>query len=253
MSGHSKWSTIKHKKGALDAKRGALFTKLGREITVAARQGGSGEPGMNPRLRLAIDKARQNNMPMDNIDRAVKKGTGEGSDGAHFEQTTYEGYGPGGAAVLVQALTDNRNRTASEVRAAFSRGGGNLGESGSVAWQFDQKAVVIIENVPQETAVEVELAAIDVGADDTNFDDGTLQLTARPPELDAITQLVRESGLEPASATLAMVPNTLTALETGTATQTLRLIDRLEDLDDIQTVFTNADFPDEVLASYGNE
>ena len=251
MSGHSKWSTIKHKKGALDAKRGVLFTKLAREITVATRQGGGGDPGMNPRLRLAIDKARQNNMPMDNVDRAVKKGTGDGSEGAHFEETTYEGYGPGGAALLVQALTDNRNRTASEVRAAFSRGGGNMGDSGSVAWQFEQKAVVVVEQVSAETAETLELAAIDAGADDVSFYEGSLELTGGATLLDAMTQLIKDQGMEPASATLALVPTTLTMLQDSEATQTLRLIDRLEDLDDIQSVFTNADFPDEALTAYG--
>lgn len=253
MSGHSKWSTIKHKKGALDAKRGVLFTKLAREITVATRQGGGGDPGMNARLRLAVDKARQNNMPMDNIDRAIKKGTGEGSEGAHFEETTYEGYGPGGAALLVQALTDNRNRTASEVRTAFSRGGGNLGDSGSVAWQFEHKAVVVVEQVSSEMAEELELAAIDAGADDVSFDEGNLELSGAPGSLDAMTELVKSQGLEPTSATLSMVPTSLAMLEAELATQTLRLIDKLEDLDDIQSVFTNADFPDDALAAYGSD
>ena len=252
MSGHSKWSTIKHKKGVLDVKRGALFTKLAREVTVAARAAG-GDPGMNPRLRLAIEKARQNNMPMDNIDRAVKKGTGEGSDASNFEEITYEGYGPGGAALLVQALTDNRNRTASEVRTIFSRGGGNMGEAGSVAWQFEHKAVVTVEEVDQAKAEEVELAAIDAGADGVTADDHNLQLTGDPSALDAIVRAVREHGLEPSSVTLAMVPKILAMLQEGTATQTLRLIDKLDELDDIQNVYTNADFPEEALEKYGNE
>lgn len=253
MSGHSKWSTIKHKKGALDAKRGALFTKLAREITVAARQGASSDPSMNPRLRLAIDKARQNNMPMDNIDRAIKKGTGEGADGANYEETTYEGYGPGGAALLVQALTDNRNRTASEVRTAFNRGGGNLGESGSVAWQFEQKAVVLIDAISPQQAENIELEAIDAGADDVSFDNGSLELVSKPGFLETLSKLVRDSGIEPSSATLSMVPVNLAPLDLQLAKQTLRLIDKLEDLDDIQNVFTNADFPDEVLESYSND
>ena len=252
MSGHSKWSNIKHKKGVLDVKRGALFTKLAREVTVASRAGG-GDPGMNPRLRLAIEKARQNNMPMDNIDRAIKKGTGEGSDASNFEEITYEGYGPGGAALLVQALTDNRNRTASEVRTIFSRGGGSLGEAGSVAWQFEHKAVVTIEDVDEAKAEEVELAAIDAGADDVTVDERTLHLTGDPPMLDAMVKAVREHGLEPASAMFAMVPRILMALDEGLATQTLRLIDKLDDLDDTQNIYTNADFPEEALEKYGND
>ncbi len=253
MSGHSKWSTIKHKKGALDAKRGVLFTKLAREITVAARSGASGDPSMNPRLRLAIDKARQNNMPMDNIDRAIKKGTGEGSEGVNFEETTYEGYGPGGAALLVQALTDNRNRTASEVRTAFSRGGGNLGELGSVSWQFEQKAVVLIDKIAPELAENIELEAIDAGVDDVSFDNGSLELVSQPNFLEKIIRLVRDSGIEPSSATLSMMPIKLASLDSKLARQTLRLIDKLEDLDDIQNVYTNADFPEEALESYTND
>ena len=249
MSGHSKWSTIKHKKGALDAKRGALFTKLAREVTVAAKSGG-GDPGMNPRLRLAIDKARQGNMPLDNIERAIKKGTGEGSSAADFVEVFYEGYGPGGAALLVQVLTDNKNRTASDVRTIFSRGGGNLGGAGSVAWQFEQRAVLTAESVAEESAEDAELAAIDAGADDVNFDDGTLRVTGEPADLDQLASALRDAGVEPNNASLEMVPKTLTALQSPQATQTMRLIDKLEDLDDVQNVFTNADFPEEALAEY---
>ena len=251
MSGHSKWSTIKHKKGALDAKRGVLFTKLAREVTVAAKAGG-GDPGMNPRLRLAIDKARQGNMPLDNIERAIKKGTGEGSSAADFVEVFYEGYGPGGAALLVQVLTDNRNRTASDVRTIFSRGGGNLGGAGSVAWQFEQRAVLTAESVAEESAEDAELAAIDAGADDVNFDDGTLRVTGEPADLDQLASALRDAGIEPNNASLEMVPKTLTALESSQATQTMRLIDKLEDLDDVQNVFTNADFPEEALAEYSS-
>ena len=251
MSGHSKWSTIKHKKGALDAKRGVLFTKLAREVTVAAKAGG-GDPGMNPRLRLAIDKARQGNMPLDNIERAIKKGTGEGSSAADFVEVFYEGYGPGGAALLVQVLTDNRNRTASDVRTIFSRGGGNLGGAGSVAWQFEQRAVLTAESVAEESAEVAELAAIDAGADDVNFDDGTLRVTGEPADLDQLASALRDAGIEPNNASLEMVPKTLTALESSQATQTMRLIDKLEDLDDVQNVFTNADFPEEALAEYSS-
>jgi YebC/PmpR family DNA-binding regulatory protein len=253
MSGHSKWSTIKHKKAALDAKKGAAFTKLAREISVATREGGSGDPDMNFRLRLVMDKARAANMPGENVDRAIKKGLGQGADGVVFEPIIYEGYGPGGAAIMVKAVTDNRNRTASEMRAAFSRGGGNLGESGSVAWVFESKALVSVEDVEEEKAEEVALAAIDAGAEDFKVDDGVLEVTGAPETLEAIAEAVRAAGLEPTQATVSMVPSNTIALDTSTAGQMLRLLDRIEDLDDVQQVFTNADFTDEALESYEGE
>jgi YebC/PmpR family DNA-binding regulatory protein len=252
MSGHSKWSTIKHKKAAIDAKRGQIFTKIAREITVAARQAG-GDPDMNPRLRLSVDKARAANMPMDNIDRAIKKGTGADQDGANFEEIMYEGYGPGGAAVLLQVLTDNRNRTAPEVRAVFSKSGGSMGEAGSVAWVFTSKAVVTVEEIEDEKADEVALAAIDAGAEDFKVEDGTLEVYGQPSDLEAIRESVTAQGVEAAQATVTMVPNNTVPLDDHSAKQTLKLLDRLEDLDDVQQVFTNGDFSDEVLEEYREE
>ncbi|MDA1215943.1 MAG: YebC/PmpR family DNA-binding transcriptional regulator [Chloroflexi bacterium] len=249
MSGHSKWSTIKHKKAAIDAKRGQIFTKIAREITVAARQAG-GDPDMNPRLRLSLDKARSANMPMENMDRAIKKGTGADQDSANFEEIMYEGYSPGGAAVLLQVLTDNRNRTAPEVRAAFSKAGGNMGEAGSVAWIFTSKAVVTVEEIDDEKADEVALAAIDAGAEDFKVEDGTLEVYGPPSGLEAIRESVAALGVEAAQATVTMVPNNTVPLDDHTAMQTLKLLDRLEELDDVQQVFTNGDFSDDVLEEY---
>ncbi len=253
MSGHSKWSTIKHKKAALDAKKGALFTKLARDIAVAAREGGSGDPAMNFRLRLMMDKARAANMPADNVERAVKKGLGAGGDGAAYEEIVYEGYAPGGAAIMAKALTDNRNRTASAVRAAFARGGGNLGDAGSVAWMFESKAVVTVEPVSEEQAEEAALAAIDAGAEDFKVEDGALEITGEPAALEAIIGAVKDAGFEPAQATVAMAPTTTVDVDNPRAGQTLRLLDVIEELDDIQQVFTNANFTDEALEKYGAE
>ena len=251
MSGHSKWSTIKHKKAAIDAKRGAVFTKLARDIIVAAREGGSGDPSMNLRLRIAMDKARQANMPSDNVDRAIKKGLGIGGDGVVFEEAVYEGYGPGGAAIMLKALTDNRKRTAAEVRATFSRGGGNLGEAGSVAWIFESRAMVTVEDLTDGQAEELALAAIDAGAEDFDVDGGTLEITGPPASLEPITEVLKEAGVESTQATVTMVPSTTVELDTGRAGQTMRLLDAMEELDDIQQVFTNADFTEEALAAYG--
>jgi len=249
MSGHSKWSKIKHKKATIEAKRGQVFTKVAREITVAARQAG-GDPDMNPRLRLSLDKARSANMPMENIDRAIKKGTGADQDGANFEEIMYEGYSPGGAAVLLQVLTDNRNRTAPEVRAAFSKAGGSMGEVGSVAWIFASKAVVTVEEVDAEKADEVALAAIEAGAEDFKVEDGTLEVYGPPADLEAIRESVAAQGVQAAQATITMIPNSTVPLDDHTAMQTLKLLDRLEELDDVQQVFTNGDFPDDVLEEY---
>ncbi len=253
MSGHSKWSTIKHKKAAIDAKKGVAFTKLAREITIAAREGGSGDPAMNFRLRLTMDKARAANMPADNVDRAIKKGLGTGNDGVTYEEIIYEGYGPGGAAIMLKVLTDNRNRSASEIRAAFSRGGGNLGESGSVAWIFESKAIITLEEIGEEEAEEIALAAIDAGADDFKVEGGTLEITGEPTSLQPMTQIVKDLGKEAAQATVSMVPKTQQVLDNSTAGQTLRLLDRIEELDDVQQVYTNADFTEEALEKYGNE
>ena len=253
MSGHSKWANIKHKKGLNDARKGIVFTKLARELTVAARQGGSGDAASNTRLRLVMDKARQANMPADNIERAIKKGLGAGDDSANLEETIYEGYGPGGAAVLLHALTDNRNRTASEVRTVFTRGGGSLGEAGSVAWMFENKAVVTVEGLDSEKAEELALAAIDAGAEEFKTEDSLLELSGPPTTLDDIRQTVLDRGMDPASATVTMLPKAATPLDDSAAAQTLRLLDELEDLDDINQVFTNADFSDDVLEKYRPE
>ena len=251
MSGHSKWSTIKRTKGANDAKRGQLFTKLAKEIIVAARQGG-GTPDANFRLRMAIQKAKDNNMPTDSIDRAVRRGSGEGSGQDQMAEVVYEGYGPGGTAILLQALTDNRNRTVSDVRAAFTKTGGNLAEAGAVAWQFEQKGVVVVEAGPEE-GEELALAAIDAGADDFETIDTTLHAYSSPEVMEGVRKALAEHGASIKSSELSMAPNNTVTLDEKTAMRTLRLLDRLEELDDIQRVFFNADFPDEVLEQYGRE
>jgi YebC/PmpR family DNA-binding regulatory protein len=250
MSGHSKWSTIKRQKGANDAKRGALFTKLTRDLTLAVRQGG-GDPDMNFRLRLAVDKAKANNMPMDSISRAIKRGSGEGSDGAEqFEEVTYEGYGPGGGAILLQALTTNRNRTAAEVRSAFSKGGGNLGETGCVAWNFESKGVITIETNDRDRADELSLIAIDAEAEDVKFEDGILEIYTAPENLQQVQKALESEKVKIANSDISLVPKTTIALDDKAAEQTLRLLDNLEELMDVQKAYTNADFPPEVLEQY---
>jgi len=262
MSGHSKWKTIKRQKGVTDAKRSQVFTKFGHEISVAARQGGP-DPESNPRLRLAIDRAREQNMPKDNIERAIKRATGEGAE-ATIEEVVYEGYGPGGIAILVHALTDNRNRTVSEVRNAFARAGGNMGEAGSVSWLFDTRGVISIDvtrgdvsrgDVSQGEASgldpdEIALRAIDSGADDVQVDDGTVEIYTKPEALDAIRRALSESGVPVASAEISQVPKSTITLDARQAEQTLRLLDSLDSLDDVQRVASNADFPEDVLAAY---
>lgn len=246
MSGHSKWSQIKRQKGVADVKRGALFTKLAREIMVAARSGG-GDADMNFRLRLAVQKARDSNMPLDNIERAIKKATG-GEDGAAMEEVMYEGYGPGGIAVLVEALTDNRNRTVSDVRAAFSRAGGRMAEAGSVAWQFENKGVISIDAAGVD-GDEVALNAIDAGAEDVQVDDETIEVTTAPTDLEAVKRSLEAAGTAVANAELSMVAKAMVTISEDDAGSALRLLDRLEDLDDVQRVYSNADFPDSVLAA----
>lgn len=253
MSGHSKWSTIKRAKGAADAKRGALFTKLARNISLAAKEGGGGDPDMNFRLRIAIDQARSNNMPQDSITRAVRRGTGESGEGmVDLSEVTYEGYGPSGGAILVQALTDNRNRTASEIRSAFNKGGGNLGDAGCVAWNFDSRGVITLEVDDEAVAEELSLTAIDAEADDVKFEDGILEVYTAPENLLSVKSALESEGAEPSSADIAMVPKTVVPLENKAAEQTLRLLDILEDLDDVQKAYTNADFPAEALERYGS-
>ena len=248
MSGHSKWSTIKRAKGVTDNKRGQVFTKLGREISVAARQGG-GDPEVNARLRLAIERAREANMPKDNMERAIKRGTGEDSDGAQLEEVIYEGYGPGGTAILVEALTDNRNRTASDVRATFSKGGGNLGEAGSVGWQFERRGLIALEDSDADPE-ELALRAIDSGADDVKVDAGSVEVYTQPEQLEVVRQALVKAEIPVASAEIMQAPKNTIELDAHKAGQVLRLLDRLDELDDVQRVSCNADFPAEVLAAY---
>ncbi len=248
MGGHSHWSTIKRQKGASDAKRGQLFTKLAREVTIAAREGG-GDPAMNPRLRLAVDKAREGNMPMDTIKRAIERGAGGGEGAAALQEITFEGYGPGGVAILVQTLTDNRNRTVSDLRTTLNRGGGSLGESGSVAWQFESKGFIALEARDADPE-EVALAAIDAGADDVRVEDRFVEVFTAPADLERVRRQLQEAGLTPASAELSMLPKNTLPLDERTAVQALRLLDQLEDLDDVLKVYSNGDFPDSVLMEY---
>jgi YebC/PmpR family DNA-binding regulatory protein len=246
LSGHSKWSSIKHKKGAADAKRGKLFSKLSRAIIVAAKEGG-GDPANNLALQNAIEKARSYSMPKDNIDRAIAKGSGEGADSEAFETVVYEGYGPEGVAVIVEALTDNRNRTASDVRHAFTKHGGSLGATGAVAWQFERRGVVIVqaEGVDED---ELFLAAADGGADDVERDGTVFQVTSAPESLAAVREAIEGAGFTAESAELMMVPkNTVAVDDEAKAKQVMRLIDTLEDNDDVQEVFANFDIPEQVL------
>ena len=246
MSGHSKWSSIKHKKGAADAKRGKLFSKLSRAIIVAAKDGG-GDPTNNLALQNAIEKARSYSMPKDNIDRAIAKGSGADADADAFETIVYEGYGPEGVAVIVEALTDNKNRTAADVRHMFSKHGGNLGATGAVAWQFDRRGVVVVpaDGVEEE---ELLLVAADGGAEDIEQDGDVFQVTSAPESLSAVRQAIEAAGMAVDSAELMLVPKTTVAVEDeAKARQVMRLIDALEDNDDVQDVYANFDIPERVL------
>jgi YebC/PmpR family DNA-binding regulatory protein len=244
MAGHSKWASIKHKKKAVDAKRGQLFTKLSRAITVAAREGG-GDPDGNPALALAIQKARDASMPKDNIERAVAKGTGADSDGETFESVLYEGYGPGGVAILVEALTDNRNRTGSEVRHLFSKHGGNLGEPGSVAWTFEKKGEIVVDG--SRYAEEDLLAAIDAGAEDMALDGDIWEIVTGPTDVAAVRDALDAAGVEVQSSELVQRPTTRTPVEEERVASLLRLIEAFEDHDDVQAVHANFDVDAEVL------
>lgn len=246
MAGHSKWAQIKRKKGVTDAKRGQLFTKLGRELAVAARQGG-GNPDENPALRLAIERARQNNMPKDNIQRAIDRAT-NAADAAQLEEIRYEAYGPGGAALLIDSLTDNRNRTVSEVRSALTRAGANMAESGAVAWIFEQKGVIGVDLEVGVDADEVALAAIDGGAEDVAVEPDLVEVITAPADLEQARASVEQSGVAVATAEVVMRPTNTVAVDGAQARALLRLIEALEELDDVQRVFTNADVPDAVLA-----
>ncbi|HSK94165.1 MAG TPA: YebC/PmpR family DNA-binding transcriptional regulator [Candidatus Angelobacter sp.] len=244
MSGHSKWSTIKRQKGANDARRGALFTKLSREIITAARQGG-GDPEANYRLRMAVDKAKANSMPADNIKRAIERATGAGADAEQFEEITYEGIGPANVAVIIAAMTDNRNRTASEVRSAFTKSGGSLSP---VAWQFEPKGVITI-SLNGRDPDEVTLAAIDAGAADVGAPEGgALQITTEPADLEAVRTALAAAGYEAESAELSMEPTTTVEItEEKQARAVLQFLERLEDLDDVQNVYANFDIPAELM------
>jgi YebC/PmpR family DNA-binding regulatory protein len=245
MSGHSKWHNIRLRKGKQDAERGKIFTKLAREIIVAAKAGG-GNPDANLRLKLAIQKAKDNSMPQDNIKRAIQRGTGE-LEGSVYEELTYEGYGPAGVAVLIKCLTDNRNRTVADLRYIFSRCGGTLGESGSVAWMFNSKGVV---EIPMNGTDEdtVMLAVLDAGAEDVTSEDDTIEVTTPPDSLNAVREALESSGIKYASAELSEIPTTTIAIsEEKEANQILRLMDMLEDHDDVQTAYANFDIPEELL------
>ncbi len=246
MSGHSKWSSIKHKKGAADAKRGKLFSKLSRAIIVAAKEGG-GDPAGNLALQNAIEKAKSYSMPKDNIERAIAKGSGADADAQQFETVVYEGYGPEGVAVIVEALTDNRNRTAADVRHLFAKHDGNLGTSGAVAWLFERRGIVLVpaEGVDED---ELTLAAADGGADDVELDGSSFQITTAPEDLAAVRAAVEAAGFGVDSAELTLVPKTTVEVsDEGSAKKILRLIDALEDNDDVQDVYANFDIPERVL------
>jgi YebC/PmpR family DNA-binding regulatory protein len=245
VSGHSKWSTIKRKKGAVDAKRGKIFTKLIKEITVAARIGG-GDAEANPRLRTAVAAAKTENMPKDNIERAIKKGTGE-LEGAVYEEISYEGYGPAGVAVLVDCMTDNKNRTVADIRHFFSKSGGNLGEFGCVSWMFDKKGLILVDRA---IISEDELMgfALEAGADDVVEEESEYQVLTAPEDFDAVREALVEKGVAFLEASIAMIPkNTVDILDAKSAKQILKLLENLEDHDDVQNVYANFDIPDEIM------
>lgn len=247
MSGHSKWSTIKRKKAATDAKKGQLFTKIARELTVAARQGG-GDPDVNFRLRLVIDKAKQANMPKDSIERAIKRGTGE-MKGEAYEEIRYEGYGPHGVALILDALTDNRNRAVADIRRLLTRSGGSLGETGSVTWLFDQRGLIIIE-ADGEEAEEFALQAIDAGADDVRIENGLVEIYTQPADFQKVKETLEREGVPFSSAEITMVPKTLNRLGETETIKMMHLIEALEDLEDVQQAYSNLDISAEVVDSY---
>ena len=250
MSGHSKWSKIKHQKGVDDVKRGNLFTKLTREIIIATRNGG-GDPAGNFRLRLAVQKARDSNMPLDNIERAIKKGSG-GAEGGSLAELTLEGYGPAGTAILVSALSDNRNRTVQEVRSAFTRHGGNLAESGSVSWIFEAKGVITIKPKGIDPD-ELALTAIDAGAEDVRTEKDYVEVYTKPDELENVRKALEKKGLDIDTTELQNVPKTTVQTDDKAALQILRLLDKLEEIDGVQNVSSNADFSDAAMEQYQSQ
>jgi len=245
MSGHSKWHTIKHKKGALDAKRGKIFTKMIKEITVAARTGGSGDVDANARLRKAVNDAKAVNMPNDTIDRAIKRGSGE-LEGAAYEEVTYEGYGPNGVAVMVEAMTDNRNRTVAEIRHIFSKNGGNMGESGSVAWMFDKKGYFVVDKAAKSEEDLFEVA-IEAGAEDMQDDGDVFEIFSAPENFEAVSEALNAAAIEPQAAEISMIPQNYIKLEGGDAKTMMKLYDALDDNDDVQKVYANFDIDDSEL------
>ena len=249
MSGHSKWSTIKRQKGAADAQRGQLFTKLSKEIIIAAKQGGP-DPDANFRLRLAVQKARENNMPADNIQRAISKATG-GGEGANVDEVTYEGYGPSGTAIIIEAATDNRNRTVGEIRSVLTRAGGSLGETNSVGWNFETRGVI---NVPANAKDpdEIAMSAIDAGAEDFVVSDGAVEIYTQPSDLESVKKTLEGTGVTIESAEVSRVPKTTVPLGEKDAVSVLRLVEKLESLEDVQKVYFNADFSEETLAAYAS-
>ncbi len=246
MSGHSKWASIKHKKGAADAKRGKIFTKIIKEITVAARLGG-GDPDGNPRLRTAIMNAKSNNMPADNVTRAIKKGTGE-LEGVHYEEVTYEGYGPGGAAIFLEAMTDNKNRTVSEIRAALGKAGGNLGENGCVGWMFEKKGLITVKTEAKSEDDLMELV-IDAGADDMQTVEDHYEITTAIENFETVRKALEEADVPMDTAELTRIPQNTVSLDAKKGKALLKLMDILDDHDDIQKAYSNFDIPDDVMAA----
>ena len=247
MSGHSKWSTIKRKKGVEDTKRGQLFTKLGREIAVAARAGG--DPDLNFTLRLALERAKAANMPKETIERAIKRGTGE-LGGEELEEIVYEGYGPQGSAFLFQVLTDNRNRTVAEIRRLLNRHNGSMGEKGSVAWLFEQRGFITVTPRVDDDPEEVALAAIDAGADDVQIEDGTVEVYAKVEDFRPVKEALEREGFSLTTAELAMLPMSMLHLDDGATLQVMRMMAKMEELEDVQQVYTNIDISDEVMTRY---
>jgi YebC/PmpR family DNA-binding regulatory protein len=247
MSGHNKWSKIKRQKGVEDAKKGAIYTKLTREIIMAAKEGG-GDPETNFKLRLAVQKARDASMPKDNIERAIERGKG-GAEGVVLQEIMLEGYGPSGTAILADTLSDNRNRTVQEVRNVFTRQGGTMGAAGSVAWLFDAKGVISID-ADNKDADEITLQAIDAGAEDVKVEDGTIEIYTKPTELEIVKKGLEQMNIVADSAELSMIPKTLLEVEDKAAIQTLKLLDKLEDLEDVQKVYSNVDFSDRIIEKY---
>ena len=247
MSGHNKWSKIKRQKGVEDAKKGQIYTKLTREIIMAAREGG-GDSESNFKLRLAIQKAREASMPKDNVERAIERGTG-GAEGAVLQEIVLEGYGPSGTAILVQTLSDNRNRTVQEVRNIFTRQGGTMGSAGCVAWMFDSKGIISIDASGKD-ADDITLQAIDAGADDVRVEDGTIDVYTKPNELEIVKKGLEQKKIMASTAELLMIPKTTVEVEEKAAIQTLKLLDKLEELDDVQKVYSNVDFSDQQVEKY---